>query len=279
MKTTLLFLSVFLTKSLFCQNVYIPDANFKAYLASNPDINTNGDTEIQISEAEAYSGTIYCGNANISDLTGIEAFTSITELYCPGNNLTSLDLSQNISLYWAVRCNENQLTSLILPENSTIILLNCQNNQLTNLNTSGATILNTLLCQNNELVSLDLSQNVSLTTLSCHNNNLQCINVANGYNSFLNSFYSYNNPELMCVQVDDAAWSTANWTYIDPQTSFSEDCDYPSDCFTASVDELSTSKNLFQILDLMGRETTFKPNTLLIYVYDDGSTEKVFTIE
>jgi len=27
----------------------------------------------------------------------------------------------------------------------------------------------------------------------------------------------------------------------------------------------------------MGRETTFKPNTLLINVYDDGSAEKVFT--
>jgi len=29
----------------------------------------------------------------------------------------------------------------------------------------------------------------------------------------------------------------------------------------------------------MGREITFKPNTTLIYVYDDGSTEKVFSVE
>lgn len=26
----------------------------------------------------------------------------------------------------------------------------------------------------------------------------------------------------------------------------------------------------------MGRETPYKPNTVLIYVYDDGSIEKVF---
>jgi len=42
---------------------------------------------------------------------------------------------------------------------------------------------------------------------------------------------------------------------------------------------IELNKNLIQILDMMGRETTFKPNTPLIYVYDDGSTEKVFTIE
>lgn len=50
---------------------------------------------------------------------------------------------------------------------------------------------------------------------------------------------------------------------------------------TASLNELNpnTSKNLIKIVDMMGRETSFKPNTPLIYVYDDGSTEKVFTIE
>ena len=62
---------------------------------------------------------------------------------------------------------------------------------------------------------------------------------------------------------------------------FSEDCNYPENCSspTAGITELSTSKYLIKILDMMGRETTFKPNTPLIYVYDDGSTEKVFTIE
>jgi hypothetical protein len=29
----------------------------------------------------------------------------------------------------------------------------------------------------------------------------------------------------------------------------------------------------------LGRETTFKPNTPLIYVYDDGSIEKVFRVK
>lgn len=37
-------------------------------------------------------------------------------------------------------------------------------------------------------------------------------------------------------------------------------------------------KKRVKTLDMMGRETNFKPNTPLIYVYDDGSTEVVFSV-
>ena len=70
----------------FGQNVYIPDAIFKAYLVGNTAINTNGDTEIQVSEATAFNGAISCSFMGISDLTGIEAFTNLTELSCGDGN-------------------------------------------------------------------------------------------------------------------------------------------------------------------------------------------------
>jgi uncharacterized protein (TIGR02145 family) len=38
-------------------------------------------------------------------------------------------------------------------------------------------------------------------------------------------------------------------------------------------------KELLKIVDLLGRETEFKPNTVLIYVYSDGSTERIFKTE
>jgi len=75
------------------QNVNIPDANFKASLLADTDINTNGDNEISLAEAQAYAGAVVCIGENISDLTGIEAFPNITQLWCNQNNLTSLDLS------------------------------------------------------------------------------------------------------------------------------------------------------------------------------------------
>ena len=95
----------------------------------------------------------------------------------------------------------------------------------------------------------------------------------------MNVFVTHNNPDLSCIEVDDANWSTSNWSnFVDFVHFFSEDCN--NDCSsTSGLNELTASKTLIQILDLMGREITFKPNTPLIYVYDDGSTEKVFTIE
>ena len=324
MKITLLFFSVFLTTSLFCQIVKIPDANFRAYLLGNSNINTNGDTLIQVSEASVYDGAISCGFSNISDLRGIEAFVSITELYCNYNELTSLDVSQNTALT-KLGCSRNQLTSLDVSQNTALIQLTCQVNQLTSLDVSQNTALTLLNCGKNPLTSLDVSQNTALTGLYCfmnpltsldvsqntaltelvcyyndltsldvsqnsalvllwcNHNLLTCLNVANGNNTNLYYLETYDNPNLTCIQVDDAAWSTANYItnnyLLDPQTFYSENCNYPSDCFTASVDELITSKDLIQILDMMGRETSFKPNTPLIYVYDDGSTERVFTIE
>jgi polyhydroxybutyrate depolymerase len=39
------------------------------------------------------------------------------------------------------------------------------------------------------------------------------------------------------------------------------------------------NRKLIKITDLIGRETTFKRNTPLIYIYDDGSAERVFKME
>jgi hypothetical protein len=82
----------------FGQNVNIPDANFKAYLVWNTAINTNGDAEIQISEATAFNGNIDCNFMNISDLTGIEDFSALTSWDCGLNFFTSLNVSSNTAL-------------------------------------------------------------------------------------------------------------------------------------------------------------------------------------
>jgi hypothetical protein len=77
MKTKLLVLATLLPIISIAQNVNIPDANFKAALLSNTSLNTNMDSEIQVSEAQAYTGDLYLSSLNINNLTGIESFTSL----------------------------------------------------------------------------------------------------------------------------------------------------------------------------------------------------------
>ena len=112
----------------FGQNVNIPDANFKTYLLYNSLINTNGDTEIQVSEASAFPGTINCQSMSISNLTGIEAFTALTWLECSYNQLDSLDVSQNTALI-RLECESNQLTSLNVSQNTALTKLGCDGNK------------------------------------------------------------------------------------------------------------------------------------------------------
>jgi len=277
------------------QNVNIPDANFKTYLVEGPaGLNTNGDDEIQESEAAAYEGHIWCQGLNIADLTGIEAFTSITHLYCGYNQLTTLDLSGNTALKQLI-CPENQISSLDVSQNSSLVALSCHDNDLTSLDVSQNTELYNLACWGNQLTSLDVSQNGDLLELQCWSNQItsldvsqntglgyvQCqdnqltdLNVANGNNLMMGAvpaFNASNNPYLSCIEVDDAVWSATNWTvstgHIDAQHYFSENCD------VTSVMEHYSKKELVKIVDLLGRETNRK-NQLLIYIYDDGTVEK-----
>ena len=302
MKTTLLFLSVFLSANLFGQNVYIPDVYFKLYLVTNPDINTSGDNEIQVGEASAYDGEMDLYGQGIFDLTGIEAFTSITFLDVSDNGLITLDVSQNSALEY-LNCNDNQLTSINLngadaliefdcgsnqltsldiSSNTALEYLDCDDNQLTILNVIENTALTNLFVTDNQLTTLDVSQNNALIEFDCSGNQLNCLNMSNGNNTDISFFYATPNPPLNCIEVDNVDWANTNWYDFDIiplQASFSEDCNNDCSSSTVGLTQLTTSKNLIQIVDMMGRETSFKPNTPLIYVCDDGSIEKVFSVE
>lgn len=161
------------------QDVNIPNANFKAALVANADINTNGDDEIQVSEAAAYSEAIDVSNKGIIDLTGIEAFTNIDELRCSYNNLISLDVSENTRLF-RLYCNNNQLSSLNL--NTSLFQLDCSNNQLQgnalNVPLSVNPDLSYLVCTNNHLTDLNLNANTALFILECGDNRLSSLDVS-----------------------------------------------------------------------------------------------------
>jgi len=209
-------------------------------------------------------------------------------LLCYNNQLSSLDVSldlSNINFSESLKylqCYNNQLTSLDLTASFELVFLECSNNQLTNLDVSPCYQLESLSCGNNQLTILDVSQNNVLECLDCTGNELICLNIANGNNmNFYNDycFISLDNPDLFCIQVDFAAGSSVYWTEIDSQQYFSEDC---GDCTpTSNLTELNSNqpKELIKIVNLLGQEVEYTPNTVLIYQYSDGTSEKVFIIE
>ncbi|WAC40263.1 T9SS type A sorting domain-containing protein [Pedobacter sp. SL55] len=232
--------------------VNIPDANFKAYLLGNATINTDGDTEIQVEEAEAFTGTINCNHRNITDLTGIEAFVNITALlannnqltelnvtkntalkflFCENNQLKSLDVTQNIALEM-MYCNSNKITSLDLKNNTVLNALLCDDNLLTDLDVSKNTALMRLICGKNPISSLDISNNIALTQLFCENSaKLSSLNLKNGKNDILYLVIANQNPKLFCIEVDDVdqanTYTTNGGWKKDASANYKTNCNEP----------------------------------------------------
>ena len=228
----------------FGQNVNIPDANFKAYLVGNTAINTNNDTEIQVSEAATFNDTIDCDNMSINDLAGIEAFISLRSLSCNYNNLTNLDLSNNIELI-SVDCAHNQINTINISNNEDLIMLGAENNLLS---------------------SIDVRNNTNLINLICYSNQLLSADVRNGNNINAEWYMFSDNPNLECINVDNPTYSTDNWLVsfgmIDSSMYFSNNCS-----ISTHIQEHNSNRKLQKTVNLLGRETKEKKNEPLIYNY------------
>lgn len=213
-------------------------------LLSNLDISNNPNLK-----------TLSCNynNLPIIDLTSND---SLQTLRCTNNNLPTIDVSNNLKLK-SMDCSYNLLNSLNLNSNTELVELTCSYNQLTTLDVSNNINLVSLYCTNTPLTDLDLS-NTYVLILSCDSNNLQTLNLANGHNTTAIMIFANDNPNLTCVQVDDASYSTSNWTggnfVFDAGVSFSENC------------ELSTETNEIE-------------NNNLLIVYPNPTVGKVYFSE
>ncbi|NHN26568.1 T9SS type A sorting domain-containing protein [Flavobacterium jejuense] len=148
--------------------------------------------------------------------------TVLEYIYCHNNQLTSLDLSQNIALL-ELDCYFNQLTNLDVTQNTSLIYLYCNNNQLTSLDVAQNTVLKELICSYNQLTSLDVAQNTALEYLANSSNQLTYLNIANGNNVSLTYFYTQNNSNLTCIQIDNGFTPPSNWNK-DTTASYSTNC-------------------------------------------------------
>jgi hypothetical protein len=205
------------------QTVSIPDANFKAILLADLMINTNNDTDIQITEAMAYTGTISVANQGIVNLEGIEAFVNLTVLDCSNNALDSLDVGANTALT-SLYCNACQLTNLDVTTNTSLLSLSCYNNQLSVVNLNSNLLLEEFYVYNNQLTNLDLSNQTAIRRFFAQSNQLTTLNFKNGNYMNVTHFNVISNPNLTCIEVDDIAYAITNWDHVDGGVVFSTSC-------------------------------------------------------
>ncbi len=248
-------LLLFATSAATAQIVTFADSNFKDALVAHttPVIDTNGDGEIQVTEAEATNQLLVSGKG-LADLGGIEAFTNIVTLACADNYISQLDLTSNTNLVDVdarinflseidlsanellndlkvndnfltnldlsqnpnlefLRCNSNFLTSLDLSQNEALVIVSASYNEITNLNLGNKPNLNQLTLRNNSLVSMDLSQCPVLGALSIQFNDLTSLDTTN--NPSLRIFRCHGN-ELNSLDLSSNANLQALYCYLNP---------------------------------------------------------------
>lgn len=136
-------------------------------------------------------------------------------------NLTSLDLTNNSSLE-QLYLQDCILTTLDVSQNTLLEVIALERNNLSTLDISNNTLLQQLRVPDNSLTKLDTSNNSALTRISCQNNNLTFLNAKNGNNTGIATadFDVTGNSSLTCILVDDATWSSTNWTNVDGGATF-----------------------------------------------------------
>ncbi len=282
----------------FAQQTYVPDDNFEQEL-----INLGYDSVLDDSVLTANINTVtqlYVNNRNIVDLTGIEDFVALQGLNCNFNpGLVNLDLSNNTELIsvssnqiWGTQsgilaninvsnciklqfltCLHAQVTSIDVTNCPDLIDLNIGHNLIDSIDVSNNILLETIIIDNNLISEVDVTNNTNINHLDISDNpNLQCADIRNGNNINISGFYAAGNTNLYCINVDDSLYSVNNWANILPQHYFSNNC--PASCSVSDVKEHISPKRIVGILDIYGRATSVKSNSLLFYIYNDGTIEK-----
>ncbi|MDA7578773.1 DUF1566 domain-containing protein, partial [Flavobacteriales bacterium] len=278
-------------------STYVPDDNFELYLESNGLGDGVASNDTVITSAIDTVENLYLSSLSINELTGIEDFTSLKVLEVDNNTLVSLDLSSNLLLE-NLYCQANPLTNLNINNNVLLKILNVgfsgiitldliphtelqwlngSNSYLSTVDLGYKPFLNYLNLANNQLNSLDASGCTNLNYLILNINSLTSLNLQNGNNTLITSLNTLYNPNLFCIEVDDIAYSSLNWTNIDTWSSFSTDC-----YLTGCLDSLACNFNPQAWIDDGSCQTVYGCTDSIACNYDlnatcdDGSCLTIF---
>lgn len=192
---------------------------------------------------------IVAADRNLLNNIDVSANPAIEILFCGSNNLTTINIS-NLPNLIALECSLNNISELNVSKNSKLEDLYCYNNQIKALDLRNNPELIHLSASSNQLTTLDLSNNKKLTLAHVIFNPLISLNIQNGNNKnfalpsntgkksdsgLYTTFLGLTT--LSCIQVDDAAYSNANWSNIKESTTT-----YSNTCKTLGVDDAVFAK-------------------------------------
>ncbi|WP_296381257.1 T9SS type A sorting domain-containing protein [Winogradskyella sp.] len=271
----------------FFGETYVPDDNFEQALI-DLGYDSGPLDDYVITAAIEDINFLNISGREISDLTGIEDFISLTNLNFEENNITTIDLSNNVSLMSLdasdnslsdidislltdltdLDVSNNNLTQLNADTNINLEDLDVSINGITNLNVNGLINLEDLNCASNHLSSLDVTQNPNLTTLFCQSNLLIAdqLNLQNGNNENLLIFNATSNPDLGCILVDNPLTvientdgTYDNW-FKDESASYQTICEDADNDGVPNEDDLCPNTPFGAAVDLSGCAYPDLPN-------------------
>ncbi|RXM48291.1 T9SS type A sorting domain-containing protein [Flavobacterium sp. YO12] len=215
----------------------IPDSKFEDKLIEL-NIDKDGKNGKVATTSIADLTSLNVANSNITDLTGIEDFSMLTSLECNNNQLTTINISRQ-PLLAKLNISHNKLNTFSVSANLSLIDLNISNNEISDLDVSKNTKLITLSASFNKLRNLDVSKNTILKEFDCTDNNLYSLNLKNGNNANMQNMTLGNftkNPNLLCIQVDNVAFSTEKWIAKDEKVIYSSEACAPNYQYTLIPD-------------------------------------------
>ncbi|MCD0474319.1 T9SS type A sorting domain-containing protein [Flavobacterium sp. EDS] len=225
----------------FLPYTLIPDINFEKKLIDLGIDSGNPDGKVLTSNVSSLT-SLDVSSSLISDLTGIQDFTSLNILNCENNKLLTLDISNN-KLLKELNCRYNNLTALELSANINLTSLDCIYNQITNLDVSKAEYLESLLCNSNQITHLDVTNNLVLNWFGCNDNKLTTLNVSKnknlrfldcGYNQ-LSSLDITSNKDLSYLNCDNNKLTSLDVSMLTELTNLT--------CSSNQLNNLDVSKN------------------------------------
>lgn len=207
-KLFIILTSVFFGQFVISQTTYVPDDNFEQRLIVLGYDDILDDYVQTANIASIYS--LFMSGANISDLTGLQDFESLTDLNLSYNQITEINFHPNVNLQFFI-LNDNPISQLDLSSHTNLSEFSITNTNISNLDLSNNPTLRYLYCANTPLSEIDLSNNPLLIELNCSDTQIQELDLSNNvdlsYLVFRNTqtqeLNLFNNPNLNELRLND----------------------------------------------------------------------------